>query len=104
MTTGGEIRPPSTVKKHGTDEPQNGETVERSVNTMGLYEFFCDVPDETADMVWRVYNSNNHGSLITEDYTKLPYPMLKELDNAPVVSYNVRTTKKGHYMAVYVRF
>ena len=71
---------------------------------MGLYKFFCDVPDETADLVWRVYNSNNHGRLITEDYGKLTYPTLKERDDALVVSYNVRTTKKGRYMAVYVRF
>lgn len=71
---------------------------------MSLYEFFCDVPDETAEMVWRVYNSNNHGSLITEDYAKLPYPTLKELDDAPVVSHKVRTTKNGRYMAVYVKF
>ena len=71
---------------------------------MSLYEFFCDVPDEMAEMVWRVYNSNNHGSLITEDYTKLPYPTLEELDDAPVVSHNIRTTKNGRYVAVYVKF
>lgn len=71
---------------------------------MSLFELFREVPDETAEMVWKVYNSNNHGRLITGDYTKIPYPVLEELDDAPVVSYSVRTTKKGRYVAVYVKF
>lgn len=81
-----------------------GETQKQEVLKMSLFELFREVPDEMAEMVWRVYNSNNHGSLITEDYTKIPYPVLEELDDAPVVSCRIRTTKNARYVAVYVKF
>lgn len=69
-----------------------------------LFELFCEAYDEVAELAWRRYSANNHGKLITEDYTKLPYPTLKELDNAPVVSYFIKTNKNDRYVAVYVKF
>lgn len=70
----------------------------------GLYSYYEAANDEIAALKWHIYNANDHGRLITNDYGSIPCSEMQELDGATVVSCNVRTTKKGRYVAAYVRF
>ena len=67
-----------------------------------LYSQYQSAYDEIATLKWRIYNANNHNRLITNDYGSIPCCEMQELDTAPVVSCNVRRTKKGRYVAVYI--
>ena len=71
----------------------------RSLNDIYLAAF-----DEIADLKWRIYNSSKHNKIITDDYGSLPCGVLPALDDAPVVSSAIKTTKKDRYVSVYVRF
>ena len=68
-----------------------------------LYIQYKSAFDEISALKWRIYNANDHGRLITNDYGSIPCCEMTELDTAPVVSCNVRWTKKGRYVAVYIR-
>lgn len=69
-----------------------------------LNDIYLTAFDEIANLKWRIYNSNDHNKIITDDYGALPCSVLPTLDNAPVVSSKVKTTKKDRYVSVYVRF
>ena len=68
-----------------------------------LDELFFNAFDEVTNLPWHIYDTNNHNKLITNNYGDLLCSEMKELDDASVISCQVRETKKGRYVAVYIK-
>lgn len=70
-------------------------------NEVTLYGTFVNAYSHIAALKWRVYDTNNHNRLITDDYGSLK---IDDYDDLIVTSLEVRCTKSGiKYAAVYIR-
>lgn len=69
---------------------------------MTLWEQYESAFDEISRLKWKIYDADNHGKLIIDDYGKLPSNLLKEIDDADVISSSVRRSKSSRFVAVYI--
>lgn len=66
-----------------------------------LFDAFCDAVDELVEGIpWKIYNTTERNKLVTDNYGQLPAEVMRDLDDAEVVSIK---HCNGHTKA-YVRY